>query len=54
MTKRRRIQAITVETAQTRTRPEAAAADLLKRCLEFYMNPENERDFEEWKKKKGR
>lgn len=54
MTEPRRITVQAVETAKTRMRPETAAADLLKRCREFYTNPENERDFEEWKKKKSR
>ena len=27
------------------------AAELLKRCREFYQNPENERAFQEWKQK---
>ena len=29
------------------------AAELLKRCREFYQDPENVKRFEEWKKKRG-
>ena len=28
------------------------AAELLKRCREFYQDPENERAYQEWKAKK--
>lgn len=28
------------------------AAELLKRCREFYQNPENEKAFQEWKARK--
>lgn len=29
------------------------AAELLKRCREFYQDPENEKQFEEWKAKRN-
>lgn len=53
MTEPRRITVESVETAQARIRPEATAADLLKRCRAFFEDQENERAFEEWKKKKA-
>lgn len=53
MTEPRRITVESVETAQARIRPEATAADLLKRCRAFFEDPENERAFEEWKNKKA-
>ena len=28
------------------------AAELLKRCREFYQDPENERAYQEWKEKR--
>ena len=30
------------------------AAELLKRCREFYQDPENERAYQEWKARKER
>ncbi len=45
---------ITVRQAEEKPNYQKTAAELLKRCREFYTNPQNEREFEEWKKKKGR
>lgn len=43
---------VTAETAETAPRYEAGAAALLKRCREFYEDPENERAFQEWMNEK--
>ena len=44
---------VTAETAETAPRYEAGAAALLKRCREFYEDPENERAFQEWMAKRN-
>ncbi|MBO7663442.1 MAG: hypothetical protein J6U01_08720 [Clostridia bacterium] len=40
---------ITVSQAKDKPNYQKTAAELLKRCREFYQNPENERAFLEWK-----
>ena len=46
--------AITVSQATTAPRYEITAAGLLEACRNFYQDPKNEADFQEWKKaKKG-
>lgn len=46
---------ISARKAETKPKYQITAAELLKRCREFYNDPENERAFREWKeqKKKG-
>jgi hypothetical protein len=43
---------MTITTAEAKEKPKytATAAELLERCREFYRNPENEAEFQEWKK----
>lgn len=43
---------LTVSAREATTKPDyrKTAAELLKRCREFYQNPENENAFQEWKK----
>ena len=40
---------ITVRQAEEKPNYQKTAAELLKRCREFYQDPENERAFLEWK-----
>lgn len=40
---------ITVRQAKEKPNYQKKAAELLKRCREFYQDPENERAFLEWK-----
>ena len=40
---------ITVSQAEEKPNYQKTAAELLKRCREFYQDPENERAFLEWK-----
>ena len=40
---------ITVRTAEEKPNYKKTAAELLKRCREFYTDQENERAFLEWK-----
>lgn len=43
---------VTVEDSGKRPDFKKTAPMLLKRCREFYQNPENERAFQEWKARK--
>lgn len=43
---------VSVERCRTKPKYKAPAADLLKRCREFYEDPENEKAFLEWKARK--
>ena len=43
---------ITVTVAKTRIKPETTAAELLERCRQFYQDPQNEKEYQEWKKAK--
>ena len=43
---------VTVEDSGKRPDFKKRAPMLLKRCREFYQNPENERAFQEWKARK--
>ena len=45
---------ITVSQAEEKPNYQKTAAELLKRCREFYQDPENERAFQEWKAGKER
>ena len=45
---------ITVSQAKDKPNYQKTAAELLKRCREFYQNPENEKAFQEWKAGKDR
>ena len=40
-----------IRISEVRTEPKykASAAELLRRCREFYEDPENEREYEEWR-----
>ena len=38
----------------SRQKPEKVAAALLERCRQFYLDPENEKAYQEWKNKKSR
>ena len=40
-----------IRVTEVRGRPnyKATAAELLRRCREFYEDPENEREYEEWR-----
>ena len=40
---------ITVRQAEEKPNYQKTAAELLKRCREFYQDPENEKAFLEWK-----
>lgn len=40
---------ITVSQAEEKPNYQKKAAELLKRCREFYQDPENEKAFQEWK-----
>ena len=40
---------ITARAAKTEPKYRMTAAALLERCREFYLNPENERAYQEWK-----
>lgn len=40
---------ITARAAATKPNYRKTAAELLARCREFYQDPENEREFQEWK-----
>lgn len=40
---------ITAREAKTKPNYKKTAAELLKRCREFYRDPENEREYQEWK-----
>lgn len=47
---------VTVRTSAEKPNYRKTAAELLKRCREFYQDPENERAFQEWmaqKKEEG-
>lgn len=46
---------ISARKAETKPKYQVTAAEILKRCREFYEDPENDRAFLEWKeqKKKG-
>ena len=44
---------ITVQAGKDRPKYDRTAAELLKRCREFYQDPENERAFREWMERKG-
>lgn len=41
---------ITATEAKEKPKYTKTAAELLERCREFYMDPENEREYQEWKK----
>ena len=41
--------AITARAAKEPPKYKKTAAALLSRCREFYLNPENEKAFQEWK-----
>ena len=43
---------ITVQAGKDRPKYNRTAAELLKRCREFYQDPENERAFQEWMARK--
>ena len=45
---------ITVSQAAEKPNYQKKAAELLKRCREFYQDPENEKAFQEWKAGKDR
>ena len=45
---------VTIRTAEEKPKYRKTAAELLERCREFYLDPENERAFQEWKKEQGR
>ncbi|MBO7661955.1 MAG: hypothetical protein J6U01_01130 [Clostridia bacterium] len=45
---------ITVSQAEEKPNYQKKAAELLKRCREFYQDPENEKAFQEWKAGKDR
>ena len=45
---------ITVRQAEEKPNYQKTAAELLKRCREFYQDPENEKAFQEWKAGKDR
>ena len=45
---------ITVSQAKDKPNYQKTAAELLKRCREFYQDPENEKAFQEWKAGKDR
>ena len=40
---------ITARKAEEKPNYQKTAAELLKRCREFYQDPENEKAFQEWK-----
>lgn len=40
---------ITAREAKTKPNYKKTAAEMLKRCREFYQDPENERKYQEWK-----
>lgn len=42
---------ISTERAAERPKYDLMAAEILKRCREFYEDPENEKAFREWKEK---
>lgn len=43
---------ITAREARTEPKYSTMAPALLKRCREFYQDPENERAYQEWKEKR--
>ena len=43
---------ITARAAKTEPKYKRTAAELLERCRAFYQDPENEREFQEWKARK--
>ena len=45
---------ITVRQAEEKPNYQKKAPELLKRCREFYQDPENEKAFQEWKAGKDR
>ena len=45
---------ITARKAEEKPNYQKTAAELLKRCREFYQDPENEKAFQEWKAGKDR
>ena len=45
--------AITARTAKEQPKYRKTAAELLKRCRDFYADPENEREYQEWKKQRS-
>ena len=45
---------ITVRKAEEKPNHQKTAEELLKRCREFYQDPENEKAFQEWKAGKGK
>ena len=45
---------ISVTEAKEKQKYTTTAAELLERCREFYQNPENEADFQEWLKSRGK
>lgn len=40
--------------SKQKLKPETTAAELLERCRLFFRDPENEREFQEWKAGKGK
>ena len=40
---------VTVRSCNEKPKYKKTAAELLKRCREFYQDPENEKAFQEWK-----
>ena len=45
---------VRVRTAEEKPNYRKTAAELLERCRAFYADPENDRDFREWKAEQER